>query len=140
MKLADVAISLADMLSCIPWVADRRQVMRIGPSDMVCHIAQFLASLRGNVNPRMDILFEKLQSRAWGHHSPRSIPYFSLDALPPIPPLNTSTLPTWNTLVCPMGRIKAVYDSDANVAQNENNNDDNDNYAEQTIHLMPEQF
>lgn len=67
MKLADVAISLADMLSCIPWVSERRQIMRIGPNDMLGHMASFLASLRGNINPRMEILVEKLSNRGWGH-------------------------------------------------------------------------
>jgi hypothetical protein len=66
MKLADVAISLADMLFCIPWISERREVMKVGPGDMLCHIAQLLASLRGNVNPRMEILLEKLSKQGWG--------------------------------------------------------------------------
>ncbi|CRG87422.1 putative sucrose utilization protein SUC1 [Talaromyces islandicus] len=67
MKLADVAISLADMISCIPWASERRQAMRIGPNDMLGHMANFLASLRGNINPRMEILVEKLSNRGWGY-------------------------------------------------------------------------
>lgn len=67
MKLADVAISLADMMSCIPWASESRQAMRIGPNDMLGHMAHFLASLRGNVNPRMEILVEKLSNRGWGY-------------------------------------------------------------------------
>ncbi|KAH8702093.1 putative C6 transcription factor [Talaromyces proteolyticus] len=66
MKLADVAISLADVLSCVPWITERRQVMRIGPGDMLDNLANFLASLRGNINPRMEILVEKLSNRGWG--------------------------------------------------------------------------
>lgn len=77
MKLADVAISLADMLSCVPWMSERRQVMRIGPNDMLGHMANFLASLRGNINPRMEILVEKLSSRGWGCSPKMPIPEYT---------------------------------------------------------------
>jgi hypothetical protein len=60
MKLADVAISLSDVLSCIPWISENCQLMKVGPGDMLGHLAEFLASIRGNINPRMQVLQEKL--------------------------------------------------------------------------------
>jgi hypothetical protein len=48
-------------------MSERRQAMRIGPNDMLGHMANFLASLRGNINPRMEILVEKLSNRGWGY-------------------------------------------------------------------------
>lgn len=77
MKLADVAISLADMLSCVPWMSERQQVMRVGPNDMLGHMANFLASLRGNINPRMEILVEKLSTRGWGYSPKMPIPEYT---------------------------------------------------------------
>lgn len=105
MKLADVAISLADMLSCTPWISERRQVMKIGAGDMLCHIAQFLASLRGNVNPRMEILFEKLSNQGWGSSpglSPVSdVPFEVL-------PTTTITTPTTTTTILPIRQIEDI--------------------------------
>lgn len=34
--------------------------MKVGPGDMLGHLAEFLASIRGNINPRMEVLQEKL--------------------------------------------------------------------------------
>lgn len=129
MKLADVAISLADMLSCIPWVSERRQVMKVGPGDMVCHIAELLASLRGNVNPRMEILFEKLSSRGWGC-SPRIMPTsdITFESLP----ATTSTTTTTTTMILPIRRVEDISDEVA-----EENNDDYDNYVKRTILYTP---
>ncbi|EEA24183.1 hypothetical protein EYB25_004686 [Talaromyces marneffei] len=129
MKLADVAISLADMLSCIPWVSERRQVMKVGPGDMVCHIAELLASLRGNVNPRMEILFEKLSSRGWGC-SPRIMPTsdITFESLP----ATTSTTTTTTTMILPIRRVEVISDEVA-----EENNDDYDNYVKRTILYTP---
>jgi hypothetical protein len=123
MKLADVAISLADMLSCIPWVAERRQVMKVGPGDMVCHIAQTLASLRGNVNPRMEILFEKLSSRGWGS-SPRSIltSDITFESLPATTPTSTTT-----TTILPIRQIEDISDETGEVKS-----DDYDDYVKRT--------
>lgn len=126
MKLADVAISLADMLSCIPWVSERRQVMKVGPGDMVCHIAQTLASLRGNVNPRMEILFEKLSSRGWGC-SPRSMSTNDIvfESLPATAPTTTTT-----TTILPLRQIEDVSDETG-----EENNDNYDDYVKRiTLH------
>ncbi|EED17872.1 C6 transcription factor, putative [Talaromyces stipitatus ATCC 10500] len=125
MKLADVAISLADMLSCIPWVSERRQIMKVGPEEMVCHIAEFLASLRGNVNPRMEILFEKLQFRGWGN-SPRPMPGFSLETLPTTIP---TTTPTPITTVLPIRQIEDI----CNEAEEEEDDDEYDDYVKRTI-------
>jgi hypothetical protein len=47
--------------------------MRIGPNDMLGHMANFLASLRGNINPRMEILVEKLSNCGWGYTPEMSI-------------------------------------------------------------------
>lgn len=127
MKLADVAISLADMLSCIPWVSERRQVMKVGPGDMVCHIAQTLSSLRGNVNPRMEILFEKLSSRGWGC-SPRSMPIsdIAFESLPATTPIITTT----TTTVLPIRQIEDISDETG-----EENDDDYDDYVKRiTLH------
>ncbi|KUL92177.1 hypothetical protein ZTR_02299 [Talaromyces verruculosus] len=127
MKLADVAISLADMLSCIPWVSERRQVMKVGPGDMVCHIAQTLASLRGNVNPRMEILFEKLSSRGWGC-SPRSMATsdVAFESLPATTPIITTT----TTTVLPIRQIEEISDETG-----KGNGDNYDDYVKRiTLH------
>jgi hypothetical protein len=73
MKLADVAISLADVLSCIPWMSGSHQMMKVGPGDMLGHLAGFLASIRGNVNPRMEVLQEKLSRHGFGGSPERPI-------------------------------------------------------------------
>jgi hypothetical protein len=130
MKVADVAISLADMLSCIPWVSERRQVMKVGPGDMVCHIAQFLASLRGNVNPRMEILFEKLSSRGWGS-SPRLMST-SDNTFKSLPTTTSTPTTTTTTTILPIRQIEDISDETG-----EENNDDYDDYVKRTTLHTP---
>lgn len=103
MKLADVAISLADMLFCIPWILERPQLMKIGPGDMLCHIARLLASLRGNVNPRMEILFEKLSNQGWGCSLNLPIRNISLES-----PLSPTTPTSTTTNILPIRQIEGV--------------------------------
>ncbi|KAL2835598.1 hypothetical protein BJY01DRAFT_69191 [Aspergillus pseudoustus] len=65
MKLADIAISLADVLSCVPRPSVRDQLMRIGPADILHCLAAFLVSRPNNVNPRLDLLKEKISGKVW---------------------------------------------------------------------------
>ncbi|KAL2869710.1 Zn(II)2Cys6 transcription factor, partial [Aspergillus lucknowensis] len=65
MKLADIAISLADVLSCVPQRPAQGQVMRIGPADILHCLAEFLVSHPNNVNPRLNLLKEKISGRVW---------------------------------------------------------------------------
>lgn len=60
MKLADVAISLVDTLTCSPWMPESCQLMRVGSREIVCNLQDFLTSIRGNVNPRLEMLQEKM--------------------------------------------------------------------------------
>ncbi|OKL63842.1 hypothetical protein UA08_00439 [Talaromyces atroroseus] len=105
MKLADVAISLADMLFCIPWISERRQVMKVGPGDMLCHIAQLLASLRGNVNPRMEILFEKLSNQGWGCSV--NMPLHDVSSVPSLAPIASTPI---TTTILPIRQIEEACD------------------------------
>ncbi|KAJ5625272.1 C6 transcription factor [Penicillium lagena] len=60
MKLADIAISLADVLSCTPLVPESRQLMRVRPAEVLNHLAAFLNSIPDKVNPHLELLQEKI--------------------------------------------------------------------------------
>ncbi|KAL4868252.1 hypothetical protein BDV12DRAFT_197474 [Aspergillus spectabilis] len=53
MKLADIAISLADMLSCMPHISEHHQLMRINSVGVLSCLAAFLFSISNSVNPRI---------------------------------------------------------------------------------------
>ncbi|KAI5459033.1 hypothetical protein BGZ63DRAFT_406350 [Mariannaea sp. PMI_226] len=60
MKLGDIAISLADVLLCVPSFFESYQIMQVGRRDILNHLASFLMSIRGTVNPRLQVLQEKM--------------------------------------------------------------------------------
>jgi hypothetical protein len=84
MKLADVAISLADTLTCVHWMPESCQLMRVGSGEMLCHLQAFLTSIRGNVNPRLEILQEKM-SEYVARCSPKYL-LLAQDDTPNLPP------------------------------------------------------
>lgn len=71
MKLADIAISLADVLSCTPRVPESRQLMRVRPAEVLNHLAAFLNSIPDKVNPHLELLQEKIAQ--YGLRYPSSV-------------------------------------------------------------------
>jgi hypothetical protein len=65
MKLADIAISLADVLSCMPRISQRHQLMRINAAGVSDCLAAFLFSIPNSVNPRLGLLQEKISGKTW---------------------------------------------------------------------------
>ena len=66
MKLADIAISLADVLSCAPSsMSESHQLMQVRPAEILRSLVIFLASIPNSVNPRLQLLQEKLSVGLW---------------------------------------------------------------------------
>lgn len=66
MKLADIAICLADVLSCAFFsMPESDQLMRVGPAEILLSLATFLASIPNSVNPRLQLLQEKISVGLW---------------------------------------------------------------------------
>lgn len=59
MKLTDIAISFADVLSCT------RQLMQVGSAEILRCLTDFLISAPNQVNPRLRLLQEKLYRMDW---------------------------------------------------------------------------
>ena len=59
MKLFEVAISLADILLCQPSVSPSRQLMQVGPRDILSQFVQYLSSFRGGDGIKLQILQQK---------------------------------------------------------------------------------
>lgn len=65
MKLADIAISLADVLSCRSGNSELHECMRVGSRDLLHYLAAFLTSIPNSVNPRHGLLQEKIAQTGW---------------------------------------------------------------------------
>lgn len=65
MKLADIAISFADVLSCAPGMFEGYQLMQLGPADILHCLVAFLASIPNSVNPWLELLQEKFSGKVW---------------------------------------------------------------------------
>lgn len=62
MKLFEVAMSLADILLCLPSNFEGKQLMNVGPKDVLNRLAQFLTHFRGGGdNIKLNILHDKMQ-------------------------------------------------------------------------------
>ena len=62
MKLFEVAMSLADVLLCLPSVPASRQLMHVSPHDVLAQLVHFLTSFRGGGDvTKLQILYNKLQ-------------------------------------------------------------------------------
>ncbi|KAM0471588.1 hypothetical protein ACHAPX_009245 [Trichoderma viride] len=63
MKLFEVAMSLADILLCLPSNFEGKQLMNVGPKDVLNRLAQFLTHFRGGSdnNIKLQILHDKMQ-------------------------------------------------------------------------------
>lgn len=61
MKLFEVAISLADLLLCVPSISTDRQLMQVGPRDILTRYVQYLTSFRGGGDTfKLQILQQKM--------------------------------------------------------------------------------
>lgn len=67
MKLTEIALSLADILICIPSEQIPRQLMRVRPEEVLGHLTQYLTQFRGGNNPGLDLLKEKLTIFSGAH-------------------------------------------------------------------------
>jgi hypothetical protein len=65
MKLADIAISLADVLSCRSGNSGPHECMRVGSRNLLHYLAAFLTSIPNSVNPRLGLLQEKIAQTGW---------------------------------------------------------------------------
>lgn len=65
MKLADIAISVADMVSCMPRISAHHHRTRVGAVDVLKYLAGFIFSISNSVNPRLGLLQEKISGEAW---------------------------------------------------------------------------
>lgn len=63
MKLFEVAMSLADILLCLPSNFEGKQLMNVGPKDVLNRLALFLTHFRGDNdnNVKLQILHDKMQ-------------------------------------------------------------------------------
>lgn len=62
MKLFEVAMSLADILLCLPSNFEGKQLMSVGPRDVLNRLSQFLTHFRGGGdNIKLQILHDKMQ-------------------------------------------------------------------------------
>ncbi|UKZ52338.1 hypothetical protein TrVGV298_006113 [Trichoderma virens] len=62
MKLFEVAMSLADILLCLPSTFEGKQLMNVGPRDILNRLAEFLTCFRGGGdNIKLQILHDKMQ-------------------------------------------------------------------------------
>lgn len=62
MKLFEVAMSLADILLCLPSTFEGKQLMNVGPRDVLNRLAGFLTCFRGGGdNIKLQILHDKMQ-------------------------------------------------------------------------------
>lgn len=62
MKLFEVAMSLADILLCLPSTFQGKQLMNIGPRDVLNRLSEFLTCFRGGGdNIKLQILHDKMQ-------------------------------------------------------------------------------
>jgi hypothetical protein len=62
MKLFEVAMSLADILLCLPSSFESKQLMNVGPRDVLNRLVQFLTCFRGGGdNIKLQILHDKMQ-------------------------------------------------------------------------------
>jgi hypothetical protein len=60
MKLFEIAMSLADVLLCLPGALTNRESMQIGPRDVLGHLVHFLAGFRGGGDrARLQLLYNK---------------------------------------------------------------------------------
>ncbi|OIW33050.1 hypothetical protein CONLIGDRAFT_570066 [Coniochaeta ligniaria NRRL 30616] len=60
MKLFEIAMSLADILLCLPSALTSRESMRIGPRDVLGHLVQFMAGFRGGGDrAKLQLLYTK---------------------------------------------------------------------------------
>lgn len=67
MKLFEVAISLADVLLCLPsMVSTGRQLMQVGPRDVLTRFVQYLTSFRGGNSVKMQMLQQKMYDNTSG--------------------------------------------------------------------------
>lgn len=83
--------------------------MKVGPGDMLCHIAQLLASLRGNVNPRMEILFEKLSNQGWGCSITMPLrDVSSISSFEPVLPITTTSVTSPTSTILPIRQIEDI--------------------------------
>jgi hypothetical protein len=65
MKLFEVAISLADVLLCLPSIISTgRQLMQVGPQDVLTRFVQYLTSFRGGNSVKLQILQQKMYDNA----------------------------------------------------------------------------
>jgi hypothetical protein len=71
MKLFEVAISLADVLLCLPSIPAGPQLMQVGPRDILTHLVQYLTSFRRGDSVKLQILQQKM--------------YDNASSIPPIP-------------------------------------------------------
>lgn len=63
MKLFEIAMSLADVLLCLPGALTNRESMRIGPRDVLGHLVHFLAGFRGGGDrAKLQLLYSKTYS------------------------------------------------------------------------------
>jgi hypothetical protein len=65
MKLADIAISFADVISCTPRMSQSRQLMQVGSTETLHFLAGFLVSIPNRVNPRLELLEQKMYGMDW---------------------------------------------------------------------------
>ncbi|KAF3074433.1 putative sucrose utilization protein SUC1 [Trichoderma lentiforme] len=62
MKLFEVAMSLADILLCLPSTFQGKQLMNVGPRDVLNRLSEFLTCFRGGGdNIKLQILHDKMQ-------------------------------------------------------------------------------
>lgn len=62
MKLFEVAMSLADILLCLPSTFESKQLMNVGSRDILNRLVQFLTCFRGGGdNVKLQILHDKMQ-------------------------------------------------------------------------------
>ena len=73
MKLFEVAISLADVLLCLPSIPAGPQLMQVGPRDILTRFVQYLTSFRRGDSVKLQILQQKM--------------YDNASSIPPIPEL-----------------------------------------------------
>jgi hypothetical protein len=64
MKLFEVAISLADVILCLPLILTSNQLMQVGPRDILHRLVAFLTSFRGGDPLKLQILHKKMYENA----------------------------------------------------------------------------